>query len=175
MVAEEKDPSKASEEAKAAEKILAEFIEKLSAIAAECKKIERGGQIVKDKRTGKYSLNEHTGENDSENHGRRWGWPASKKEEDRIEKGASPPIVGPDGKVDVSKPIRYDTTKTIEIGWHVHPYDVQDVIPEPSTKDGDEAKSNKLVEIVLYHDACSKETRIYIVDTDGKYYRYRPR
>lgn len=178
LIPEGKDASDASKDAKALEAVIPQFLDQFKEAAKNTDKVERGGQIVKDIKSGKYSLIEQKGKATSGTHTRLKD-PAAKQE-----RGANPPECDKNGVVDLTqKTIKLDRGKVIDFGWHTHPHPSPDFNnpggdPWPSSADGKASKDNNLPELIIQAQKNTDGTwdyHFHISDTDGKYYEYRPR
>jgi hypothetical protein len=86
-----------------------------------------------------------------------------------------------EGKVNIDKADvtdkDLDKAYPIEFDWHTHP---QSGDPWPSTQDGEECKKNNIVGVMIRYIGRMRGGKIedgwaiWIVDTDGKTYEYKP-
>jgi hypothetical protein len=178
LAADTKPASEASEKAKELEKILPFALEKLKQIAKDTKELEKFGVILKatdPKAKPPYKFLEcHSKETTETSSPFKW-WGSEKRYGGRI------PKPGADEKIDLDqeKLTEDDLVKgyLIEFDWHTHP-PVGD--PWPSTQDGAQCKENSIVGVMIKYigrmrgGKIEDDWAIWIVDTDGKTYEYKP-
>ncbi|MGD0900326.1 MAG: hypothetical protein ABR915_21040, partial [Thermoguttaceae bacterium] len=185
---EQKSPSEASPRARELDRILPSFLDKLKDAAKHTKQVERFGVILKSKDpkaeqpyksyecVTKKSWEKVQGQFGEELFGAtnspyKW-WGSDKMH------GGVVPKPGPDGKIDLDAKGKADPNDRIEFDWHTHP---QDGDPWPSGGDGAECKKNDVPGVMLrYFDRkpdgkTEDHYSVWIIDTDGKTYEYKPK
>jgi len=174
LEAKRKDAKDASARAKEFEKLLPTYLDKLKKAAEETSKLERFGVILKaakPKVDPIYKFVEHKSKDTTETSSPFLWWsPDGKQYHGYL------PAPDANGIVDLDlagdKP-KLDRNYKIEYAWHTHPpFPAGEAFP--SDKDGEESVKNNIVGFQIQYNKATKEWCMNIIDTDGKYYEYKP-
>jgi len=189
LAAQEKRPSEASPRARELETLLPYKLDTLKQIAKATTQVERFGVILKAKDSNgkpQYKFCECISKTSWQKVKNEFGeeepfgatkspfqWWGSEQMH-----GALVPKPGADGKIDLDATSgTLDRGYPIEFNWHTHPADGD---PWPSTGDGTMCKDNDIVGVMIRYigrmrgGKVEDDWAIWIIDTDGKTYEYKP-
>lgn len=189
LAADQKPRSEASARARELERLLPDWLDMLKKIAKDTKEVERFGVILKTKDPNakpQYKCCECVSKASQEKFTNRWGQEELRGatrsfhmwwNSDQMH-GGLVPNAGPDGRIDLDATQNaLDTGYPIEFQWHTHP---QDGDPWPSTVDGQTCKNQDILGVMIRYmrrpvaGRIEDDWAIWIVDTDGKTYEYKP-